>query len=268
MFTKIESLIWEDPKFKGLSDDGRILFIYVLTCKHRNIIGLYQLPIMYGAHDLGWSMERINKGLKELLAKGFINYDYEAHTIFIKNFLKYNALENPNQVKAAIKALEGTYSNSLDSALLEVLETITSPTIKPLVKALKERLGEGLLKQVDIDIDIDIDIEEEEEGSSLLDEDISKVAISYQNNGFGHLNQIIKDELISLVEEYSAEWVLESFKTSVIANKRSLGYARGVLQNWKAEGGMKVGGNKQNAGKIQGQEHIPNGGMREFRVPD
>ncbi|WP_353096189.1 hypothetical protein [Tissierella praeacuta] len=164
MFTKIDELIWTDEKYKSLSDDGKFLFLYVLSCPHRNILGFYFLPIPYGSFDLGWENERFTKGLKELLSNGFINYNFNTNIIFIKNFLKYNPLENPNQVKGAIKALQVLPTNSIDTELVDYLKTVDKPFIEPLLKRLDERLG----KQEDVDVDVEVDVKED------IDKDIDK----------------------------------------------------------------------------------------------
>lgn len=86
MFTKIDQLIWSDTKYKKTSEDGKFLFLYLLSCPHRNIIGLYFLPIQYGAFDLGWENKRFKKVLRELINIGFINYNFETNIVFIKIF--------------------------------------------------------------------------------------------------------------------------------------------------------------------------------------
>lgn len=159
MFTKIDELIWSDDKFKELTDDGKLLFIFVLTCSHRNILGLYFLPVPYGAFDLGWETERFTKGLRELLGKGFVNYCFNTNILFVKNFLKYNPLENPNQVKKAMSDLKSIPINGLDAELLEYLETLNKPFMEPLLKQLRERLP----KQVDVDVDVYVDIDIDKE---------------------------------------------------------------------------------------------------------
>ena len=156
MFTKIDELVWTDEKFKTLSDDGKLLFLFALSCPHRNILGLYVLPIPYGAYDLGWDVKRFSKGLRELLEKGFINYCFNTNIVFLKNFLKYNPIENPNQVKKAIADLKSIPINGLDKELRDSLSKINKPFMEPLLKRLQERLGKHVYVDVDVDVDVDI----------------------------------------------------------------------------------------------------------------
>lgn len=140
MFTKIDERLWSDEKFGLLSNDGKLSFLYVLSCSHRNILGLYKLPIPYGAFDLRWSAERFSKGLDELSVMGLINYDTNTHIVYVKNFLKYNPLENPNQVTGAIKALDTMPETVVNGELVEYLKDIDKPFIKPLLELFKKRL--------------------------------------------------------------------------------------------------------------------------------
>ena len=96
MYSKIDSLFWRDQKNRKLSDDGKLLFLYLLTCPHRSSIGLYYLPEQYVASDIKWTLERVQKGFKELLQNGCVKYDKDNEIVFIKNFLRYNSFENSN----------------------------------------------------------------------------------------------------------------------------------------------------------------------------
>lgn len=258
MFTKIDSILWTDSKYKKLSDDGKFLFIYVLTCPHRNILGFYFLPIPYGSFDLGWVSERFTKGLDELFEKGFVNYNYKTSMIFIKNFLKYNPLENPNQVKGAIKVLDSLPSGSVNVEFIELVKSINVTLSKPLLEPLVKGLYKRLPKQVDVYVDVEVDVKEEEEaksGSSLkIDKDLKLIANEYERCGFGTINITTKELLEELIEEYSTEWIVQAFKVCVESNKRTLKYARGILNNWKTEGGMKLGGRDGTTGKTNNGE--------------
>jgi hypothetical protein len=147
VYTKIDSLLWTDDKYKGLSDDGKMLFVYVLTCPHRNSLGLYFLPPPYAAYDLGWTAQRYDKALTELLDKGLIKYNKATSIILIKNFLKYNPLENTNQVKAALNALRTIPANGLDSDLQELVKGLGKGFTEPLQQELHKRIGIGYAKQ-------------------------------------------------------------------------------------------------------------------------
>ncbi len=227
MFTKINELIWTDEKFKSLSDDSKFLFIYVLTCPHRNILGFYFLPIPYGSFDLGWDNKRFEKGLQELITIGLVNYNSKTNIIFIKNFLKYNPLENPNQVKGAIKALASIPADGIDVELINYLNTVNKPFIKPLVELLEKRLEKGLVKQVDVEVDVDVDVDEEVNIYRKVQHLILTVS------DFNKLNEIYNQTDIDDVLDQMENWKKLNTKKSAYL----------TAKNWLKRNGAKVKSN-------------------------
>ena len=49
-------------------------------------------------------------------------------------------------------------------------------------------------------------------------------------------NEIERDKLIDLVDNYSATWVIEAVKIAIYAGARSIRYVEGILENWKSNG--------------------------------
>jgi len=144
MYTKIESLIWKDKKFNELSNTSKLIFVYLLTTPHRNIIGLYYLPLDYLKFDLGLD-KGFSKGFSKLLENGFIEYDEDTNMILVKKFLKYNPLENKNQVTSAINRANDLPPTYLMLSLIEHLQQVDGDRCDLLIKELK-RLGKGLDK--------------------------------------------------------------------------------------------------------------------------
>lgn len=104
-YQKIHSQIWHDEKILRLSQDAKLLFLYILTSPHSNSIGIYVLPKMYICADLKWDLKQLGKPFRELLAEQLIEYDETVSVVVIFNHIKHNSLENPNQIKAAEKML-------------------------------------------------------------------------------------------------------------------------------------------------------------------
>lgn len=159
MYTRVESRFWQDEKMRNVSDDARYLMLYLLTSPHRNILGLYFLPFPYACFDLGWDEKRFKKALEELLNTGGIAYDTISHMVLVKNYLKHNPLENPNQVKHAIEKLNELPGTHLFRSLLTIVEQFDKPFIQPLIERLEERLGQP----VTVTVTVTESVTEEEE---------------------------------------------------------------------------------------------------------
>lgn len=242
MYTKVDELIWTDEKFKTLSDDGKFLFFYILTCPHRNVIGLYFLPIPYGSFDLGWTAERFTEGLRELSEKGMIKHNSTTNIIFIPNFLKYNPLENPNQVKGAINAISKIPSSGLDSAFIKTLQTLNKPFLEPLIELLQERLAKH------IDIDVDIDVAVDKGLPPLLDnKNLKRISTAYKNNGFGNMFPNAGQSLLEFADQYTIEWVEMALQKAAMLGKRNIAYVEGILKGWERDGqpSMEIRGQRE-----------------------
>lgn len=102
-YGKVHSSFWSSPSIRGLSDDGKMLALYLLTSPHSNIIGAFRLPDGYACEDLEWSSERVAKGFAELLSNGFANRCETTKWVWVVKHLDWNPPENPNQRKSAAK---------------------------------------------------------------------------------------------------------------------------------------------------------------------
>lgn len=102
-YGKVHTTFWSSSTMRKLSEDGRMLALYLLTSPHSTIAGVYRLPDGYVCEDLQWPSERVAKGFTELLANGFANRCETTKWVWICKHLEWNALENPNQRKSAAK---------------------------------------------------------------------------------------------------------------------------------------------------------------------
>jgi hypothetical protein len=123
-YGKIYATFWSSEDMRSLTEDGRMLAVYLMTCPHGNMLGCFRLPDAYVAEDMQWDPERVSKGFEELFRKGFAYRCERTSWVFIRKHLEWNPFENPNVGLAA-----GKLFDSLSAP----------PTIKALlVKALRE----------------------------------------------------------------------------------------------------------------------------------
>lgn len=248
MYTKIDALVWTDTKFKQLSTDGKLLFIYMLSCSHRNMLGLYHLPIPYGSFDMGWSEKEFSKGLDELLEKGLINYNFDNNIVLIPNYLKYNPLENQNQVKGAMKALDTIPTNGLDAELISTLKGLNKPFTKPLIELLDKRLAQPVTVTVKEEVKATV-----EEGESIPSQ-IKDLRGRYSKEELSIIDEYldilrwtrttgkIADSVILKIyqkwSEYSIPKVIYGLKTYIKNPKhhdKRENYCYGIIRNATAE---------------------------------
>jgi hypothetical protein len=102
-YGKVFSRIWESADFRALTEDGRALALYLLTCQHGTIAGVFRVPDGYACEDLQWSSERVCQGFANLQENGFATRCEATKWVWVSKFLEWNPPENPNQRKSAIK---------------------------------------------------------------------------------------------------------------------------------------------------------------------
>ncbi len=105
-YVKFFPKLWNNRSIRSLPEDGRNLYLYLCTCPHGNMAGLYHLPLGYGALDLQWTVERVEKALQTCEEAHLVKYDPLENLLLVLHYLQYNALENVNQAKGAAKCLE------------------------------------------------------------------------------------------------------------------------------------------------------------------
>ncbi|HDZ0460209.1 TPA: hypothetical protein RRT90_004855 [Klebsiella pneumoniae] len=105
-YGKVHTSFWISDGMRRVSDDARLLALYLLTGQHTNMIGCFRLPDGYVSEDLAWSPERVSKGFDELSANGFATRDSSSKWVLIRNFLTWNSVENPNQGIAALRLFD------------------------------------------------------------------------------------------------------------------------------------------------------------------
>jgi len=211
-------------------------------------MGFYFLPSPYACFDLGWDEKRFNKALQELLEVGTIKYDPHAHVVLIQNYLKHNALENPNQVKSAIEKLNEMPQTPLFRDFLSVIERFDKPFIQPLIERLQERLGKPVTVSVtetvierDISARTRENISQEKNPEKKFDTELAKIndkAFEFGMNGI--TPEFREDAEMRLSEGTDVELIIKALSIGATKANGNSGakcrYAISVLQGWAAEG--------------------------------
>jgi len=121
-YYRISPRFWQDERVMRWDDDTRLLALYLLTCPHRNMTGLYVLPLSYAAEDLGWDMDRIRMAFQRLSNEGFCTYHEPTRTILIHNALKYDSPSTEKHITGWVKVLKELPETPLLAGLLAAAE--------------------------------------------------------------------------------------------------------------------------------------------------
>ncbi len=137
-YYRVSPRIWEHSRRHQWSADTERLALYLLTCAHRNIAGCYRLPRAYAQEDLRWGSEQFAAAFEPLCTEGFCEYDEDARVVLITQALAYDAPENPNQRKAAVRQLQELPA----TPLLGRLRALAEEYAPPLATDISDLMGE------------------------------------------------------------------------------------------------------------------------------
>ena len=105
-YRKVDPRIWNDAKFRGLSDNAKLTFFMLLTHPGMTALGAMRATVAGLAEEMGWSAEAFREAFSEVISKGMAEHDPKACFVGLPNFIRYNEPESPNVVKAWIGALD------------------------------------------------------------------------------------------------------------------------------------------------------------------
>src|SRR5262245_53704602 len=107
VFSKISPAVWQSSRFNSLpSDDGRYLYLYLLTNTHQNSAGCYRLPDGYACSDLRWDRERYYAARDELVAAEMIRFDVEHNIVMVERWFKHNPPTSEDHLKGIDRLLQ------------------------------------------------------------------------------------------------------------------------------------------------------------------
>ncbi|MGB0419017.1 MAG: hypothetical protein ACPGF8_05450, partial [Opitutales bacterium] len=164
-YRKIDSRIWNDEKFRELSDNGKLVFLFLLTHPHMTALGAMRATIPGLASEIGWSQKAFAEAFREAFAKGMAKHDEKACFLWLPNFLKYNKPESPNVVKAWESSLDLLPECALKSLLIQCVKDFTEGLTEGFQKALPEAFAKAMPYQ-----------EQEQEQEQEQDKDYSAIS--------------------------------------------------------------------------------------------
>lgn len=146
-YRKIDPRMWNDARFSALSTEAKLLFVYLLTAPAMTMLGALPLRASAVAEELGLDSKRYAIRYAELFDVGMVEYD-DRGLFWVKNFLKYNAPDNPKVVVSWGAALDLLPECPLLQKILESAESHCQQRGKGFVesfqKAIGERMGYGM----------------------------------------------------------------------------------------------------------------------------
>ena len=139
-FSKVDRFLWRDTRFLELSDDAKILWIYLLTSPQSTCCpGLFVSPPLTVIDDLGWAFKnedltisegkalafagackRLKEALDELQNLLWVDFDARHKVIFLPKAIKHNMPESPKVAMSWATALKSIPDCELKTKWIQV----------------------------------------------------------------------------------------------------------------------------------------------------
>lgn len=143
MYRKVDTRIWNDEKFCSLTDDGKLVFLMLLTHHNMTQLGAMKASIAGLAEELGWDSKRFQKAFAPAVSSGMVEHDARACLIYLPNFIKYNKPESPNVVKAWVKASVLLPECAMRTMVLETAKAFLEDLSEGYQQAFVEEFGKA-----------------------------------------------------------------------------------------------------------------------------
>jgi hypothetical protein len=141
-YAKIDRRIWNDARFRTLSERGKLVFLFLLTHPNSTMLGAMRASVPGLAAELEMSTKAFQEAFGEALSRGIAKHDLGASFIWLPNFLKYNRPESPNVVRSWPDAFDLIPECALKRDLFEQLKAF----VEGLSEGFKEAFAEAFPK--------------------------------------------------------------------------------------------------------------------------
>ena len=102
-YSKVSTSIWNSRKFTKLSGNGKLLYLYFLTCPFVNSVGCFVIKELYALADLDWQPKTYKKALEEISSFDLVKLEPLENLVRIVNFLEFEQFSNPKHAAGSLK---------------------------------------------------------------------------------------------------------------------------------------------------------------------
>jgi len=103
---------WQDKFILKLTPEQKYFYLYLMTNSKTKQCGIYELPKNVICFETGYNQETVNKLLTFFIESKKILYDDDTEEIFIKNWIKFNQIDNKNIAVCVLRELKEVKSKT------------------------------------------------------------------------------------------------------------------------------------------------------------
>jgi len=123
IWRRVSVKIWRDNAFRALSEQGKLIYLFVITHPNMTNIGAMSATIEGLAAELRMDFSRCEPAFFEAVESGMLDWDSEEFVIAIPNHFKHDPPENPNVVTSMIRTANHLPdSEIIDAQMIRLLD--------------------------------------------------------------------------------------------------------------------------------------------------
>ena len=142
-YRKIDQRIWNDAKFRSLSDKGKLAWFLILTHPQTSAIGTMRAS----PEGLEADLEGFAQGMAEAYAQGMLKVSKRPPLIYVPNFLKYNPPQSVNCAKAWAHALLELPECSLQAQVVKEVKAFADGLTDAFAQGFRDALPHAIAIQ-------------------------------------------------------------------------------------------------------------------------
>ena len=118
-YSKVSAQFWTGATGRSLRGDleAQLLALYLVTCPHSNMEGVFYCPVMFMAHETGLSTEGASKALQRLSRGGFCTYDHPSEVVFVHEMAAHQIGDTLNPKDNMVKAVQASFDKMQDGII-------------------------------------------------------------------------------------------------------------------------------------------------------
>lgn len=230
VYRTVNTSFWTDPKVRALAPDGKLLMLYLVTCPHAHVGGIYYLPEVTVLHETGVTRRALDTLWHTLSKPGLAFRDGETEVVWVTNMLRYQG--SGSKIFASVaNQLACLHNSPLINKFLQ-----RYPEIAPLYS---DRVSKGHQRQSefgnpDMDMDQDNEQENEEYSCGEADKAASSPLVTFPCSG-----KTSEPREWFLTESHVAEWSEAYPGVDILSeSRRALAWVKADLSRRKTAKGM------------------------------
>ncbi len=147
-YRQISTRLWGNDDIQSISLHSTHIFIYFITCTHRNESGLFPITFRTIMHETKISEEALNASLQELAEVNLCHYDRDTKECLIVSAMAWATYKNAHVYASIVRSVLQAKSKRLQRILLERhAESQIIELLRPLVEALSVEIPEAKDRQ-------------------------------------------------------------------------------------------------------------------------